>query len=145
MDREIKRENYRHHMPVQLRFNDVDPFGHVNNAVMFSIYDMAKTEYFRAVLGDKMNGGTFAVVVNINADFIHPIYYGDKIEIASAVVQLGRKSITVAQQAVNLTSGSVVSQCRTVLVAFSAALNDSIELTEDIRKRFIDYENNILL
>ena len=47
---EKQRQSYRHRTPVQLRFSDVDRFGHVNNAVMFSIYDMAKTEYFNSVL-----------------------------------------------------------------------------------------------
>ena len=40
---EKQRQSYRHRTPVQLRFSDVDRFGHVNNAVMFSIYDSRGT------------------------------------------------------------------------------------------------------
>ena len=32
---------FKHTLPVQLRFSDVDQFGHVNNSVYFSLYDLA--------------------------------------------------------------------------------------------------------
>ena len=48
MGEEIK---FRHTMPVQIRFSDVDQFGHVNNSVYFSLYDLAKTTYIKDVLG----------------------------------------------------------------------------------------------
>ena len=39
---------YNHRVPVQLRFNDADALGHINNSVYFSFYDLGKTEYFKA-------------------------------------------------------------------------------------------------
>ena len=39
---------FRHTMPVQIRFSDVDQFGHMNNSVYFSLYDLAKTTYIKA-------------------------------------------------------------------------------------------------
>ena len=47
MEEEIK---FNHSMPAQIRFSDVDQFGHVNNSVYFSLYDLAKTTYFQDVL-----------------------------------------------------------------------------------------------
>ena len=38
---------YNHRVPVQLRFNDADALGHINNSVYFSFYDLGKTEYFK--------------------------------------------------------------------------------------------------
>lgn len=40
---------FRHTMPVQIRFSDVDQFGHMNNSVYFSLYDLAKTTYKRCI------------------------------------------------------------------------------------------------
>ena len=37
---------FRHELPAQLRWSDVDQFGHVNNNVYFALYDMCKTRYF---------------------------------------------------------------------------------------------------
>ena len=47
MEEEVK---FNHFMPAQIRFSDVDQFGHVNNSVYFSLYDLAKTTYFKDVL-----------------------------------------------------------------------------------------------
>ena len=43
---------FKHVMPAQIRFSDVDQFGHVNNSVYFSLYDLAKTTYIKEALGD---------------------------------------------------------------------------------------------
>jgi len=106
--------------------------------------DMSRV-FTKLMPAKKLNADTLAVVVNINADFIHPVFYGDHIEILTAVVRIGTKSITVSQQAINCKTGSVVSTCRTVLVAFSASRNDSIAVPDEIRRRFTQYENNILI
>lgn len=34
-----EQTTFRHSVPVQLRFNDLDPLGHVNNSVYFTFYD----------------------------------------------------------------------------------------------------------
>ena len=58
---------YRHVMPVQIRFSDVDQYGHMNNSSYFSIYDLAKTSYMRDVFGDKNWRDLGIVVANINS------------------------------------------------------------------------------
>ena len=45
----------KHTCPIQLRFSDVDQLGHVNSSVYFSLYDLAKTAYLTAALGDGMD------------------------------------------------------------------------------------------
>ena len=60
---------FRHTMPVQIRFSDVDQFGHMNNSVYFSLYDLAKTTYIKDVLGSADWSKLAIVVANINANF----------------------------------------------------------------------------
>ena len=73
--------HFRHQMPAQLRFSDVDQFGHVNNSVYFSLFDMCKTKYIMEVVGDEILSRLGTVVASIKADFIAPIYYPDEIVI----------------------------------------------------------------
>ena len=66
MEENIK---YHHQLPIQLRFNDVDRYGHVNNNAYFSFYDLGKVDYFNLVL--KIYNGkpdVVPVIANINAD-----------------------------------------------------------------------------
>ena len=60
---------FNHTLPIQLRFNDVDKFGHVNNTVYFSFYDLGKTEYFASVCPDVDWEKDGIVVVHIEANF----------------------------------------------------------------------------
>ena len=73
----MKDENnitYRHRMPAQLRFSDVDTFGHVNNSVYFSLFDMGKTQYFIDVVGEHVFDDISIVVAHITADFLAPVF-----------------------------------------------------------------------
>ena len=79
--------NIRHRMPVQIRFSDVDQFGHVNNSVYFSLYDLAKTTYIKDVLGSADWSKLAIVVANINANFFMPVFFSDNLVIETAVVQ----------------------------------------------------------
>ncbi len=47
----MKREDFKHSVPVQMRFSDVDGFGHVNNGVYNDYYDIGRMYYMRDVLG----------------------------------------------------------------------------------------------
>ena len=64
-------------MPVQIRFSDVDQFGHMNNSVYFSLYDLAKTTYIKDVFGSADWSKLAIVVANINANFFMPVFFSD--------------------------------------------------------------------
>ena len=51
-----------HITPIQLRFNDIDQMGHVNNAVIMEFFDLGKSEYFTAI-GLPPEEGEFTVMV----------------------------------------------------------------------------------
>ena len=40
---------FRHVTPIQIRFNDIDVIGHINNNAYLEYMDLGKTAYFNAV------------------------------------------------------------------------------------------------
>jgi len=76
---------FHHTLPIQLRFNDVDKFGHVNNTVYFSFYDLGKTEYFGSVCPGVDWEKIGIVVVHIEANFVKQIFASDHIAVQTAV------------------------------------------------------------
>ena len=92
---------FNHTLPIQLRFNDVDKFGHVNNTVYFSFYDLGKTEYFASVCPDVDWEKDGIVVVHIEANFLAQIYGSDHIAVQTAVTEIGTKSFHLAQRVGN--------------------------------------------
>ena len=135
---------FKHMMPVQIRFSDVDQYGHMNNSVYFSLYDLAKTSYMRAVFGDEDWNKTGIVVANINADFLAPVFFSDDITIETAVVHLGHKSFTLMQQAVDKNSGIVKCQCRTIMVAYDIVMKEPIDLPAKFKAHICEYEGKTL-
>ena len=84
----------KHQVPVQLRFNDTDALGHVNNSTYFSFYDLGKSEYFATVRG---NDNFFSqkvdiVVVQITfAETVSTVYFlymGQNVRFRAACVNV---------------------------------------------------------
>lgn len=134
----------RHELPVQIRFNDVDLYGHMNNSSYFSLYDLAKTSYMRDVFGNEEWNKMGIVIANINADFLAPVFFSDELVIKTTVTHLGHKSFTLFQQAVNKVSGVVKCQCRTVMVGYDIMTKEPVDLPKDFKERICDYEGKSL-
>lgn len=140
---EQTEEKYYHSLPIQIRFNDVDRYGHVNNNAYFAYYDLGKEEYLRHVLKvDYRASDVVPVIANISADFIMPIFYGDNIIIETRVSHIGNKSFTLKQRAINQETKCVVCQCSTVMVCFNLKTQQSAELPEAYRQAFEDFEKD---
>ena len=141
MEEEIK---FRHIMPAQIRFSDVDQFGHVNNSVYFSLYDLAKTNYLKEVLKTLDFGDMAVVVANINANFFSPVFFSDELLIETATVQLGNKSFTLLQRAIVAHSGAVKCECRTVMVVYDMMTKEPLVMPENYKKDICEYEGKTL-
>ena len=133
---------FLHLFPVQLRFNDVDMLGHVNNNVYLQLFDAAKYDYFRSVMGDGFDIRRLAlVVVNINCDFYEPSYLDEPLQVMTATERIGDKSITLLQRIVNVYNAHVKCQCRTVMAAFDPHTLTSASVDADSRAKLEAFEN----
>ncbi|MBR1387612.1 MAG: acyl-CoA thioesterase [Alloprevotella sp.] len=136
---------YRHSLDIQIRFNDVDQVGHVNNNAYFSYYDLGKVDYFNQVLNLYTEpSDILPVIANINADFYAPIYYGDDIEMQTCVNHIGTKSFTLHQRAINKKTGECVCHCCTTMVCFSIKDKASVEVPAHFRQAISSFEEKQL-
>ena len=141
MEEEFK---FNHFMPAQIRFRDVDLFGHMYNSVYFSLYDLAKTTYFKDVFGMAEWGDQVVVVANINANFYQPVFFSDEMEIATAAVQLGNKSFTLLQRAVAKNTGEVKCECRTILVMYDLLTKEPMPIPQAFKDAICCYEGKTM-
>ena len=76
-----------HTLPLQLRFNDIDMMGHINNAVIMEFFDLGKSTYFaEAGLPVRPDEGDFCVIiVHIEVDFHSQIRWLDNIAVTTQV------------------------------------------------------------
>lgn len=120
---------FRHRMNVQIRFNDIDTLGHVNNAVYFTYFDLGKAKYFETVLGGNVDWGNVNVVIaNVNCNFFAPVFFNEPIEVITKTRCIHRSSFELVQQIVDAETGDVKSECRTIMVGFDVELQRSAPL-----------------
>ena len=135
---------FHHILPIQLRFNDVDQFGHVNNTVYFSFYDLGKTDYFQTVCPHVDWGRDGVVVVHIETDFLAQIRATEPIAVETAVTAIGTKSFDLLQRAINTQTGEIKCICRSVMVAFDLLQRESKPLDEEWIEAICRFEGSNL-
>lgn len=132
---------FKRRVPIQLRFNDVDGFGHINNNAYLAYYDLGKEDYLMNLIDREFyRRDIVPVVANIKADFFHPIFHGDEIEMQTRISRLGSKSITFHQQAVNINTQQVLCECYTVVVTYSLSQQAPVEIPTWMREKIEDFE-----
>lgn len=123
----------------------MDMFGHLNNTVYLEFFDLGKLRYFEDVLGrDFMKSPLKVVVVNINCNFYSPSFLNEKLEVRTAVVHIGEKSLTLEQRVVNCETDDVKCTATTVMAGFDPATMTSAAIPDDTRRYFSEYENREL-
>ncbi len=137
---------FRHSIPVQMRFNDVDVLGHVNNSIYFTYYDLGKSAYFTTVRNGQMDWTRPDVVIaNVNCNFYAPMHFGEPVSVVTRVESIGEKSFKMHQRIVNTVTKEIKSECATVMVAFDANTQQSKQLPAVWVKAICDYEGRNLL
>jgi len=90
-------EDYPHRATDLVRFADLDPQGHVNNAVFSTYFETGRVAMFRRPdLSIGTPGKTF-VLVRQEIDFVQELHWPGTVAIGSAIAAFGRTSFTVAQ------------------------------------------------
>jgi acyl-CoA thioester hydrolase len=82
-----------------VRFNDVDVMGHVNNAVYLSYFEMARMNFFNQLIGDKWDWHDSGILLVRNEiDYLKPIFLNDKVEIETFCLKIGIKSFVLSYE-----------------------------------------------
>ena len=131
---------YHHVVPLQIRFNDVDKFGHVNNSVFFQYYDTTKTDYLSTVCKDLDWEHVAIVVVKIEAEFFSQIKAGNHIAGRTRVVKIGNKSFHLEQEVFDSDTQELKSRCLSIMVLYDLERQQSMPFPDEWRKAISDYE-----
>jgi len=104
---------------IELRFADLDAYGHVNNATYFTFLETARVKVFNDNFVDFMNEGIFFVVSHAECDYKKPIKLKDRVFIDFSIPAFGRVSFDILYQIHN-GQGLVFSTAKTTMVCIDA-------------------------
>lgn len=123
-------EKFKHKIPIQIRFKDVDKMGHVNNANHITYIELARIRYFEEVI--KANGqwskDMGVILARTEIDYKKPIFLHDNVFVYSRCSKIGTKSLTTEFAIVREKEGmeELLAQGLAIIVYFDYHHNHTI-------------------
>ncbi len=138
---ELDSIEFNHQEIIQIRFNDIDVLGHVNNAVQIMYFDFGKVKYFEALKNQVLDwSGSDLVMVNVNVDFMEPIFISNQIVVKTKVYEIGNKSLKLIQMIKDYETNRIKSVCRSVMCGFDPKTNASLLISDEWRSLINQFE-----
>ncbi|MEJ2513090.1 MAG: thioesterase family protein [Anaerolineales bacterium] len=133
-----------YYLPIDVRYGDLDPQGHVNNAKFITYLEHARISYWRH-LSLFQAGSSFLEIGVILADlqitFLAPILWEDKIKVGIRATHLGNKSMTFHQCIVDQQNGKEYATSKVILVAYDYHQGVSVPIPQEWRKIIQEFDH----
>ena len=136
-------DSYRFTIPVEVRYGDLDPQGHVNNARHLTFFEQARLGYFikLGLFGTDQSFLELGVILaEARVTYRAPIYYGQDVRVGTRTTHIGNKSLTVEHTIYDGTDGKELASGSTVLVAYDYRAEKSIPLPDAWRQKIEAFE-----
>ena len=125
---------------IQIRFVDLDQFGHVNNAIYLSYLEVSRLPYFDTIIGtiDWLNEGI--ILAKAEIDYKIPILLKDQIKIKTWCSRMGSKSFDLSYSILKTENNQdvEVATARTVMVCFNYVKQISISVPDAWKERMLE-------
>lgn len=133
---------YRFKYPISVRYSDLDPQWHVNNARFLSFAEQARFAYL-VELG-LFDGKSFwdlpLIVGDVHCRYLVPIDPGVTIIVETGVISIGNKSLLMGA-VITSEDGSVVhAEIETGMVAYDYRSKKAVQISDELRKTLESFE-----
>lgn len=125
-----------HTFPIQIRFNDIDTLGHVNNVMYGHYFDMARYDCMMQKLGSVIDlrcSSRILIMVHTEYDFLQPSFLDDNLHVETHIHSIGNKSVHFKQQVVD-NKGTVRATSASVMSSFDKETGTSFEISAEWRQ-----------
>lgn len=127
-----------HEVRIDIRWRDIDAYGHVNNAVYLNYLEEARDAWVQKVLGPLADTWDF-VLARVAIDFRNELKQDDgAVVVRCSLDSLGRSSVRTREEVLKL-DGSVSAEAASVIVARDPATGRSRALT-DVERAALEAE-----
>ena len=116
-----------------VRFRDLDPMGHVNNAVFLTYIESARAAFLQHLGAVQTLEDLAIIVARIEIDFRAPVRFGDEVEVSVRVSRFGDKSFDLEHEL--RVAGTLVAEAKTVLVTYDYAKRAPVEIPDEWREK----------
>lgn len=135
--------DYRFFHPTEVRYGDLDPQGHVNNAKHLTYFEQARIAYM-IELGLFTKDQSFmeigVILADIHITYFAPVYFGEHIKVGVRIAKLGNKSMTWEQNIVDAKTGKVLARGEVVMVTYDYKEEKTINIPHEWREKIKAFE-----
>ena len=130
LDSTPRLEDFPYRLTDNVRFADLDPNQHVNNAVYATYFETGRVSLMKDRSYGLMPDGVTWIMVRLDMHFRAELRWPGTIEMGLGVVKFGRTSVTFDQ--VVFSGGICVASAQSVSVLLDEATRKPTPLTEEI-------------
>jgi acyl-CoA thioester hydrolase len=124
-----------HEKRIEVRWRDVDNYGHVNNAVYLTYLEEVRDEWLARTISDDDAVWDF-VVAHVSIDFRREITQDDDEVVATCRAEAIGTSSVRTREDIHLAAGSLAAEAHAVLVARDRTTGRSRPITPAEREAF---------
>jgi acyl-CoA thioester hydrolase len=115
---------------LQVRFNECDGLGHVNNAVYYTYMETARIPLFQ-MLDPEMNLQDWKLIVaSTRCEYKAQASFAQWLTITTETERIGTSSFTLRHRILDKDSGTLIADGKAVLVHYDYQAEKSVPLTE---------------
>ena len=134
--------NFHYFHPIIVRYGDLDPQGHVNNAAFLTYLEHARVNYIRHL--DLWDGKSFLsigfILARVELDYKAPILMTDLVEVGVRTSRLGNKSLDMEYLVRQIEGDKIYGVGKTVQVAYDYQTGETISLLQNWRETITKFE-----
>lgn len=120
-------------VPIELRFADLDAYGHVNNAIYFTFLETARTKLFHDKFIEFMAQSLLFLVVKAECEYKLPIDLKDQVIVTLEMVRVGNSSFDIDYKLHN-GSGKTFATAKTVMVCYDGKAQKPVRIPESFKQ-----------
>jgi acyl-CoA thioester hydrolase len=132
----MTQNNFYH--PVEVRYGDLDPQGHVNNAKQLTFFEQARIAYM-INLELFTRGQSFmeigVILADVHITYLEPIYFGQNIKVGVRALKIGNKSMTWEQNIVDADTGKELTRGEVILVTYDYRTEKTMSIPQEWREK----------
>jgi acyl-CoA thioester hydrolase len=127
---------------IEVRYGDLDPQGHVNNAKFLTYMEQGRVFYLKQL--KLWEGGSFLnlgiILADVQITFRKAIQFGDPIRVGVCISRIGNKSMTSEYRIEDARDASEFASGSSVLVAYDYQNNLTVPIPDEWRKAIMKFE-----
>ncbi len=131
---EPRLDDYPYRIADNVRFGDLDPNQHVNNAVYATYFETGRVTLMKDNAFGLMPPGLAWIMVRLDMHFRAELHWPGQIELGLGVVKFGRTSVSFEQ--VVFSEGKCVASAQAVTVLIDEATRKPTPLTAEIKANY---------